>query len=162
MTSPPVDATPESRLRGLGLVLPPQQQPAGCYCPVVVDGTLALVSGHGPLPADVAGDTGRVGAEVGVLRARELARDAALHCLSSLRAAIGSLDRVGRVLRLAGMVCAVDGFVDHPAVIDGASELLLEVFGERGRHSRYAVGVASLPFGIPVELELTVRLRGSG
>jgi len=144
----------ESRLRDLGLELPPAPTPGGVYRPVVIVGSLAHVSGHGPLRADGSYITGRLGAELDVEAGREAARHTGLAMLASLRAALGSLDRVSRVVKLLGLVQATAEFGDHPAVINGCSELFAELFGaERGVGARSAVGMVSLPRGIAVEIE---------
>lgn len=147
----------DERLRELGIILPPVFPPAGSYLKCAVDGDLVYVSGHGP----VDGDTmicGKVGGELSLAQGREAARLTALSILASLRAELGSLDRIARILRVFGMVNVAPGFTDTPAVIDGCSDLLAEVFGEAGRHARSAVGMAELPRGIAVEIELTARL----
>src|SRR5690606_17654910 len=129
---------------------------------VRIDGDRALLSGHLPLADDgsVAPPFGKVGAELNAEQGKEAARRAALALLASLRQSLGDLDRVTAWLRLYGMVNAAPGFTALPGVINGASELILEVFGpERGAHARSAVGLAELPLGAPVELEAEVRIR---
>ena len=144
----------EQRVAELNLALPTPRGPGGVYQPVVVSGRMAYVSGHGPLRSDGSHITGRVGAELDVAAGREAARQTGLAILSSLRAALGSLDRVTRVIKLLGMVQATPEFRDHPAVINGCSELFAELWGpERGVGARSAVGLASLPHGIAVEIE---------
>lgn len=144
----------DARLLALGLELPPPPKPGGVYRPVVIVGSLAHVSGHGPLRADGSYVTGRVGADLDVAAGREAARQTALAMLSSLKAALGSLDRVTRVVKLLGMVQSTPEFGDHPLVINGCSELFAELFGpDRGIGARSAVGMLSLPSGIAVEIE---------
>ena len=144
----------EARLASLGLELPPPPRPGGVYRPVIVSGGYAYVSGHGPLRADGTYITGRLGADLDIHGGRAAARQTALAILASLREALGSLDRVSRVVKLLGMVQATADFDAHPAVINGCSELLAELFGdERGVGARSAVGMASLPNGIAVEIE---------
>jgi enamine deaminase RidA (YjgF/YER057c/UK114 family) len=144
----------EARLSALGLELPPAPKPGGVYRPVVIVGSMAHVSGHGPIRADGSYITGRVGADLDIAAGREAARCTALSMLSSLKAALGSLDRVVRVVKLLGMVQATPEFGQHPEVINGCSELLAELFGpERGVGARSAVGLLSLPRGIAVEIE---------
>ena len=144
----------EQRVAELSLALPTPRGPGGVYQPVVVSGRIAYVSGHGPLRSDGSHITGRVGAELDVAAGREAARQTGLAILSSLREALGSLDRVTRVIKLLGMVQATPEFGDHPAVINGCSELFAELWGpERGVGARSAVGLASLPHGIAVEIE---------
>ncbi len=144
----------EERLAELKLALPAPRGPGGVYQPVVISGRTAYVSGHGPLRADGSYITGRVGADLDVAAGREAARQTGLAILSSLRVALGSLDRVTRVVKLLGMVQATPEFGEHPAVINGCSELFAELWGlERGVGARSAVGLASLPHGIAVEIE---------
>ncbi len=151
----------EARVAALGLELPPAPTPGGVYRPVVVSGRHAYVSGHGPLKPDGSYVTGRVGADLDVEAGRAAARQTALAILSSLRSALGSLDRVTGVVKLLGMVQATPEFGDHPAVINGCSELLAELLGpERGVGARSAVGMASLPHGIAVEIEGVFEIVG--
>jgi enamine deaminase RidA (YjgF/YER057c/UK114 family) len=161
------DGTIEQRLHAIGLTLPASLQlPAGARLPfafVRVHGERALVAGHGPQAADgsLAGPFGKVGAEVSAEQAYESARLTALSVLASLQREIGSLDRISAWLRVFGMVNAAPGFRDEPRVINGFSDLILEVFGpDVGKHARSAIGVAELPWGIPVEVEAEVLLSG--
>jgi enamine deaminase RidA (YjgF/YER057c/UK114 family) len=158
----------EARLASLGLQLPRQvQPPQGARLPfafVRVHRNRALISGHGPLQPDgsLAEPLGKVGGEVSVEQAYASARLTALAVLGSLQREIGSLDRVEAWLRVFGMVNAAPGFADEPAVINGFSDLIYEVFGpEVGLHARSAIGVAELPWHIPVEVEAEVQLRGA-
>jgi enamine deaminase RidA (YjgF/YER057c/UK114 family) len=147
-------STPESRLTELGLVLPAAPPPGGVYAPVVVVGTLAYVSGHGPLRPDGSLVTGRVGADLSLDEGRAAARQVGLTILATLCAQLGSLDRVVRVVKLLGMVNATAEFHDHPKVINGCSELFAEIWGPvNGVGARSAVGMASLPHDIAVEIE---------
>ncbi|MGA8113258.1 MAG: RidA family protein [Actinocatenispora sp.] len=146
------------RLAELGLTLPEVAAPVAAYVPAVVDGDHVYVSGQLPLVAGELTETGKVGAEVSTERAAELARVCALNGLAAIDAAVG-LDRVERVVKVTGFVASAPGFTGQPAVINGASELLGAVFGDAGRHARSAVGVAELPKGSPVEVELIVRVR---
>lgn len=155
----------DDRIEGLGLVLPPPiVPPPGVVLPfefVRVVGDRAVLSGHGPQSADgaVAGPFGRLGEEVSVEEGYAAARLTALSMLGSLRRALGDLDRIAGWTRVFGMVSSAPGFDRQPAVINGCSDLLLEVFGpEVGAHTRSAVGMAALPFGIPVEIEGEVVL----
>ena len=148
----------EQRLRDLGIILPPVSPPAGSYAKVVVLDGFAHLSGQGPRHADGAPITGRVPLDLTVEEAVAAARNVGLNALAALREAVGSLDRVSRVVRTFGMVNAEPGFTAHPKVIDGYSDLMIAVFGEAGRGARSAVGMGSLPFNIPVEVEMTVRL----
>jgi enamine deaminase RidA (YjgF/YER057c/UK114 family) len=147
-------STPESRLTELGLVLPTAPPPGGVYAPVVVAGTMAYVSGHGPLRSDGSLITGRVGADLTLDQGHAAARQVGLTILATLRAQMGSLDRVVRVVKLLGMVNATPQFHDHPKVINGCSELFAEIWGPtNGVGARSAVGMASLPHDISVEIE---------
>jgi enamine deaminase RidA (YjgF/YER057c/UK114 family) len=149
----------ERQLAELGLQLPEAAKPSFLYVPVVVHGNVAYVSGQLP---KVAGDvriTGKVGADVSMDDAKEAARICVLQALAVLHEALGSLDRVERILKVNGYVASAPGFSQQPTVIDAASELLVRVFGEAGRHARAAVGVPELPRNSPVEIELTVAVR---
>ena len=151
--------TPEARLAALGVVLPPLPTPVGRYVPYRRAGDLLFLSGQGPRRADGAWHEGTVGAGVSVDEARAHARLVGLQLLAVMRSALGSLDRVAFVVKLLGMVNAAPGFRDHPAVINGCSELFEAVFGEDGRHARSAVGMGSLPNDITVEIEAIVAVR---
>jgi enamine deaminase RidA (YjgF/YER057c/UK114 family) len=158
----------ERRLKELGLTLPaPLQLPPGVVLPfpwVRIVGRRALVSGHGPTLADgsLARPLGKVGRDVTVAEAHAAARLTALAILGSLQRELGDLDRVAAWTRVFGMVNSAPGFSRQPAVINGFSDLVLEVFGpEQGAHARSAVGMAELPFDIPVEVEAEVELRSS-
>jgi enamine deaminase RidA (YjgF/YER057c/UK114 family) len=156
----------EARLAALGLTLPaPLQPPAGLVVPftwVRLQGDRALVAGHGPLQPDgsLAGPFGKVGAEVSEAEAVAAARRVALAVLGSLQRALGDLDRVTAWLRVFGMVNSAPGFTRQPFVINGFSDLIVELYGpEIGTHARSAVGLAELPFNIPVEIEAEVAIR---
>jgi enamine deaminase RidA (YjgF/YER057c/UK114 family) len=146
------------RLRELGIVLPAPFPPGGNYASCVVDGGMVYVSGHGPIDGETM-VRGKVGGDLSVEQGREAARMTALSILATLQAELGDLDRIARIVRVLGMVNVAPGFDRTPAVIDGCSDLLVDVFGEAGRHARSAVGLAELPFGIAVEVELTARLH---
>ncbi len=148
------------RLEQLGIVLPPVFPPAANYLGCVIDNGLIHVGGHGP----IAGQEiirGKVGADLTLDEARQAARMTGLSILSTMNDALGDLDRIERFVKVFGMVNVAPGFDQMPAVIDGCSDLLVEVFGDAGRHTRSAVGLAELPFGIAVEIELIARLRAS-
>ena len=146
---------PESRLASLGLALPALRPAAGTYRGFVLAGDLLFLAGQG---AD--GWTGRVGADLPHEQARTAARDCMLNLLAQTRAALGSLDRVRQVVKVLGFVACTEEFRDLPAVLDGASELLIAVFGEQvGGHGRSAVGVQALPKGFAVEIEMVVQVR---
>lgn len=156
--------TPEARLEALGLRLPVLSPMRGSYVRAREHGGLLYLAGHGPPPDDDGvRPTGRVGGEVAPDEAYRLARRAGLALISTLAATLGPLSRVERVLRVFGMVSVAPGFDATPAVIDGCSDLLIEVFGpEVGAHARSAVGVAALPYGLPVEIEAVVAIRPAG
>ncbi len=144
----------EARLTELSLQLPPAPPKGGVYKPVVITGNLAYLSGHGPYLPDGGYLTGRVGAGVTLDEGRHAARQTGLAMLATLRAQLGSLDRVKRVVKLLGMVNAAPDFGEHPQVINGCSELFAQVFGDdAGVGARSAVGMGSLPGGITVEIE---------
>lgn len=149
----------EQRLKELGIELPTPPKPVGDYVGAVTVGNLVFVSGHGPRLPDNTSITGKVPGECSVEQAVEAARLVGLNALASLRQEIGSLDRVARIVKVLGMVNAEPGFKEHPKVINGFSGLMREVFGEAGRHARSAVGMGSLPFQIPVEVEMIVQLK---
>jgi enamine deaminase RidA (YjgF/YER057c/UK114 family) len=149
----------ESRFSSLGLVLPPAPKPVAVYRPLVVHGGLAYVSGHGPLLNDGSLICGRVGTDLGLEQGKAAARQVGLAILATLRAELGSLDRVARVIKVLGMVNSAPDFLDHPKVINGCSELFAEVFGsEHGIGARSAVGMGPLPGNIAVEIEAIFAL----
>ncbi len=148
----------EQRLSELGIELPEQLEPAGNYVFGVRVGNLVFLSGHGPRSADGSYITGKVGGALSVEEGQQAARLVGLNALASLKSLIGDLDKVKRVVKVLGMVNAVPDFKEHPKVIDGFSDLMVEVFGEAGRGARSAVGMGSLPFQIPVEVEMIVEL----
>ena len=150
----------EARLKELKIDLRPVSAPVANYVNAVRAGNLLFLSGKGPW-SEKAGERpkGKLGREYTVEQGYRHARSVGLDILAVLRAELGSLDRVKRVVKLLGMVNAVPDFEDHPKVINGCSDLLVEVFGERGRHARSAVGMGSLPMGIPVEIECVVEVE---
>lgn len=152
----PVD--PHLRMQSLGLALPALRKPVGNFLGAVQEGALLYVSGQGPVTAE-AYHTGKVGAEVSVEEAYQHARLVTLNLLSTLNAHLGSLSRVKRILKVFGMVNAVPDFTMHPRVIDGCSDLLVDIFGDAGRHARSAVGMSSLPGQITVEIDLVVAIH---
>ncbi|MFA5891868.1 MAG: RidA family protein [Actinomycetota bacterium] len=149
----------EARLAELGIVLPEPPAPVASYVPVVVAGGFAYVSGQVPLRAEGLPRLGSVGAEVTQEEAVEEARYCGINILAQLRAALGSLDNVARVVKLTVFVASAPGFRMQPLVANGASDLMVEVFGDAGRHARAAVGVAELPLGVPVEVDAVVQVR---
>ena len=150
----------DKRLADLGIQLPEPAAPLAAYVGHVVHGGLVTVSGQLPLENGAPAMTGRLGDGVGEEDGARCARLCAINVLAQLRAALeGDWDRLERCVRLGGFVAATPDFTQHPAVINGASELMVDVLGERGAHARAAVGVASLPLGVPVEVEATFATR---
>ena len=144
----------EARLEKLGISLPPAPAAVASYVPYVRTGDLVFVAGQIPISGGDIGYRGAVGAEVSVEDGAAAARLCALNIIAQVRAACdGELDRVVRCVRLGGYVNAGSDFVDHPKVVNGASELIVEVFGEAGRHARIAVGASNLPLGVAVEID---------
>jgi enamine deaminase RidA (YjgF/YER057c/UK114 family) len=146
---------PEARLRALGLQLPVADPPIANYVRAVRTGNLVFLAGHGECGTSL---KGKLGAGITIDSAYASARRVGLCLLSSLKAEVGDLRRVRRVVRVVGMVNATPDFTDHPKVVNGVSDLLVQVFGERGRHARAAVGMGSLPNGMTVEVEMIVEV----
>ena len=149
----------EQRLAELGIVLPRAQSPVANYVGAVRTGSLLFLSGRGPLGPDGELKTGIVGRDVSVEEAYGHARLVGLQLIATMKGELGDLDRVTRIVKLLGMVNAVPGFESQPEVINGCSDLLVEVFGDRGRHARSAVGMGSLPRNITVEIEAVVEIE---
>ena len=149
--------TVEARLTELGLKLPVLPKPAGAYVPAIVTGNLVYTAGQLPFVDGALEATGKVGADVSAEDAAKLSRICALNALAAAASVIGSLDRVTRVVKVVGFVASSPDFSGQPGVMNGASELLGEVFGEAGQHARSAVGVAVLPLDAPVEVELILE-----
>jgi enamine deaminase RidA (YjgF/YER057c/UK114 family) len=145
------------RLTELGIELPAVAPPAGAYVPAVRSGSLVYTAGQVPFVDGVIAATGKVGAEIDPEAAKGHARTCALNALAAVDALVG-IDAVVRVVKVVGYVASAEGFTAQPAVLNGASELLGEIFGEAGKHARAAVGVAELPLGVPVEVELIVEV----
>lgn len=150
--------TPEERLAELGLELPGAVPPVAAYVPALRDGDLVWTSGQLPMVDGELAATGKVGAEVDPDTAKQLALRCALNALAAVKAEVGDLSAVRRVVKVVGFVASAPGFTGQPQVVNGASELLGEVFGDAGRHARSAVGVAVLPLDAPVEVEVVVRV----
>ena len=146
-----------ARVAQLGLALPPVVPPVAAYVPAVRAGDLVFTSGQLPMAGGQLGAVGKVGAQVSPEQARELARTCTLNALAAIDALVG-LDTVVRVVKVVGFVASTPDFTGQPGVVNGASELLVEVFGPAGEHARSAVGVASLPLDAPVEVELVVQV----
>jgi len=150
----------EERLKEKGLELPAPPKPVANYVTAVRTGNLVFLSGHGPFREDGTLITGRVGADLTLEQGYEASRRTMLLLLASLKAEIGDLDKVRRIVKLLALVNCTPDFLDQPKVINGASDLLVHVFGERGKHARSAVGVNVLPFNTPVEIEMIVDVEG--
>lgn len=149
----------DARIADLKLELPPPAKPAGTYLPAVRVGDLVYVSGHGPTKPDGKQIQGVVGGSLTEAEGKAAARVVGLAVLSTLRNHLGSLDKIVRLVKVLGMVNADATFEHHPAVINGFSDLMVEVFGESGRGARSAVGMGSLPFGIAVEVEAIFQVK---
>ena len=149
--------TPEAKLEALGLTLPPVSAPIGSYVTCKRQGNLLYLSGAGPIVQGEVLYKGKVGAEITPDVAYEAAKVTALNLMANLKAELGDLSKVKSIVKLLGLVACADGFYGQPGVINGASDLLFEVFGEKGRHARSAIGVFSLPMNIPVEIEMIVE-----
>ncbi len=149
----------EARLKELGIELAPVTPPVANYVNAVRTGNLLFLSGKGPTEADGTQHTGKVGADVDTATANQHARLTGLNLLAVMRDELGSLDKVKRVVKLLGMVNATPDFGEQPQVINGCSDLMVEVFGDKGRHGRSAVGMGSLPGGITVEIECIVEVE---
>jgi len=148
----------EKKLKEMGITLPEPPKPVANYVPAVKAGNLLFVSGHGPYNDGKTVLSGKLGKELNIEEGYKTARNVALNCLASVKATLGDLDKVKRVVKLLGMVNCTEDFKDQPKVINGASDLLVEVFGEKGKHARSAVGMQSLPNNIPVEIEMILEV----
>lgn len=147
----------DARLTELGITLPEASAPAGAYVPAIVSGNLVFTAGQLPFVDGVLPATGKLGTEVSADDAKVYARTAALNGLAAVASVIGSLDRITRIVKVVGFVASDPAFTGQPGVINGASEVLGEIFGDAGKHARSAVGVAVLPLNSPVEVELIVE-----
>lgn len=148
----------ETRLKSLGVTLPEPVAPVANYVPAIESRGMLYISGQIPVgPAGIQ-FVGRLGAGLGIEDGRAAARLCAINILAQARAALGDLDRVGRIVKLTGFVNAAPDFNDHPKVVNGASDFMVEVFGDKGRHARSAVGVSGLPFGVAVEVEAVIEI----
>jgi enamine deaminase RidA (YjgF/YER057c/UK114 family) len=148
----------EEKLAQMGLSLPTPAAPAGNYIGAVRVGNLLFVSGHGPRRQGESYITGKVGRDLTTEQAYEAAKIVMLNCLASVKREIGDLDRVKRIVKLLGMVNCTEDFTEQPKVINGASDLLVALYGEAGRHARSAVGMQQLPMSIPVEIEMVIEV----
>jgi enamine deaminase RidA (YjgF/YER057c/UK114 family) len=151
--------SPAERLAALGLTLPPVVTPLAAYVPAVRSGNTVYTAGQVPMADGQLLSAGKVGAEVGAAEAAVLARTCALNALAAAASVAGGVSAISRIVKVTGFVASAPDFTGQPQVVNGASELLLEIFGEAGRHARSAVGVAVLPLDAPVEIELVVEVR---
>lgn len=158
MLEPLQQVSAEARLRELGIDLPAPFPPAGEYVNAVRTGELLILGGHIPFNPPETLVLGKLGADLDVAAGRLAARFAAINALATLRSVLGTLDAVTQIVSVRGVVNAVPDFIGHTQVIDGASEVFVDVFGERGRHARLAVGVSSLPVNLALEIELTAEV----
>ncbi len=147
----------EEKLKSLGITLPVPPKPAGSYIPVVISGNLAFVSGQIPIQDGKVAFTGKVPTEKTTEEAQSAARICAINILAQLKANLGSLDRVSKIVRVSGFVNSTGDFTEHPKIINAASDLFFEIFGEKGKHSRIAVGVSSLPLNSTVEIDMVAE-----
>ena len=150
---------PETQLKELGIQLIKPAAPVANFLKAVRVGNMVYLSGHGPDRPEGGQITGKVGSDLSIDQAKEAARVTGISLLSTLKAAIGDLNKVKRIVKVFGMVNAVPIFEQHPQVINGFSDLMVQVFGENGKHARSAVGMSSLPFNIAVEIEMIVELK---
>ncbi|MGH9784676.1 MAG: RidA family protein [Terriglobia bacterium] len=149
----------EDKLRQMGFELPEPPKPVAAYVPCVRTGNLLFVSGQVPRERGVLRFSGHVGGNLNLAEGQQAARICALNALSVVKGEVGNLDRVRRIVKLTGFVASAAGFTDQPKVVDGASTLLAELFGEKGQHARAAVGVNELPLGSAVEIEMIVEVE---
>lgn len=147
----------EEKLKSLGITLPVPPKPAGSYIPVVISGNLAFVSGQIPIQDGKVAVTGKVPTEKTIEDAQSAARICAINILAQLKANLGSLDRISKIVRVSGFVNSTGDFTEHPKIINAASDLFFEIFGENGKHSRIAVGVSSLPLNSTVEIDMVAE-----
>jgi enamine deaminase RidA (YjgF/YER057c/UK114 family) len=148
----------DARLSELSITLPPAPKPVAAYIPAVRAGDLLFLSGTGPFKDGQIAFTGKLGKDLTVEQGYEAARLTLLNALAMVRQELGTLDRVVRIVRLTGHVASAEGFTQQPAVINGASDLLVQIFGEAGRHARLALGAAELPLNMAIELELILQV----
>ena len=149
----------DTKLVELGITLPPAPKPVATYIPAVRAGDLLFLSGTGPFKDGKIAFAGKLGRDLTVEQGAEAARLTLLNALAMVRQELGTLDRVVRIVRLTGHVASAEGFTQQPAVINGASDLLVQIFGEAGRHARLALGAAELPLNMCIELELILQVR---
>lgn len=151
--------TPEEKLKSLNIVLPAPSSPVANYVKFVRTGNLIFLSGHGPSKADGSYITGKLGRDLSIEGGYTAARQTGISLLATLKAAVGDLSKVKRIVKVLGMVNGTDSFIDQPKVINGFSDLMVAVFGDKGKHARSAVGMASLPMNMAVEIEMVVEVE---
>jgi enamine deaminase RidA (YjgF/YER057c/UK114 family) len=150
----------EGRIKELGITLPDPPKPGGNYVPAVRVGNLLFLSGHGPSRVEGKPSArGKVGRDLSTEDGYKVAREVGVNLLGTARSMLGSLDKVKRIVKVLGMVNSAEGFGEQPKVINGFSDLMVEIFGDQGRHARSAVGMAELPSGIPVEIEMILEVE---
>lgn len=149
----------EDKIAALGLAVPTPAKPVAAYVPTARTGNLVFTAGQIPVVDGQLKYKGKLGAEISIEQGYDSARICALNCLGAIKAEIGDLDKVTRVVKVTGFVASAEGFIDAPKVINGASELLVAAFGEAGKHARAALGVAELPMGCPTEVEMIVEFK---
>ncbi len=149
----------EKKIESLGLELPEVPRPVASYIPAVHSGNYVFTSGQLPMIKGELKARGKIGSDLTVEQGYECAKVAALNCLAAVKSVLGELDRVRRIVRVTGFVNSAPGFEEQPKVIDGASDLLVEIFGETGKHSRLALGANELPLGSPVEIEMILEVQ---
>ena len=149
----------EKKIKSLGLELPEVAKPVGSYVPAVQSGNYVFTSGQIPFVKGELRYKGKVGGNLTIEEGYECAKISALNCLAAIKSLIDDLDRVRRVVRVTGFINSAPGFSDQPKVLNGASDLLVEIFGEKGKHSRLALGTSELPLGAPVEVDLIVEIK---
>lgn len=153
------DYNPEAKLNSLGIILPQPATPVANFVNSVQVGNLLFLSGNGPLKTDGKFITGKLGADLSIEQGYEAARLTGINQIAVLKAALGDLSRVKRIVRATGMVNATPDFSQHPSVVNGFSDLMVQVFGDRGKHTRAAIGMGSLPFNIAVEIDMIVEIE---
>jgi enamine deaminase RidA (YjgF/YER057c/UK114 family) len=153
-----IDSVIEERLKALNITLPTPPKPAGSYVPTVITGNLVFVSGQIPIKDGRVIFTGKVSKDITVEEAQNAARLCIINALAQLQLELGSLDKISRIVRVSGFVNSPPEFTEHPKVINGASDLLFEIFGQKGQHARIAIGVSSLPLNSAVEIDLIAEI----
>ncbi|HHZ89235.1 TPA: RidA family protein [Candidatus Poribacteria bacterium] len=149
----------ENRLEEIGIELPPPVKPVANYVTTVQTGNLVFTSGHGPVNMSGELEKGQLGTDMTIEEGYQSARLVGLGLISTLKDILGDLDRIKRVIKVVGFVNSTPDFLDHPKVVNGVSDLFVEVFGDKGKHARSAVGMVQLPGGIPVEVEVIVEIE---